>query len=99
MLFYWVIYIAYIRHTLSQCFLTKKALDKAQSKSIPRIIAKCGYMRTTVYSIIFGPKCLGGAGFIRWFTLQGEGQIMLFIKHWRAQDEVGRLLRIAVAWV
>jgi hypothetical protein len=56
MLFYWVIYIAYICHILPQCFFSKRALDKAQSKSIPRIIAKCGYMRTTAYSIIFGPK-------------------------------------------
>ena len=56
-------------------------------------------MRTMAYSIVFGPKQLAGAGFIRWTTLQGEGQIMLFLKHWRTYDDVGRLLRVAVAWV
>jgi hypothetical protein len=99
MLFFWSIYIATVRFSLPQCFYTKKRLDTAQGKSIPLIIAKSGYMCTTAYSILFGPKSLGGAGFIRWFTLQGEGQVMLFLKHWRANDTAGRLLRIAVAWV
>jgi hypothetical protein len=85
--------------SLPQCFYTKKTLDTAQSKSIPLIFAKSGYMRATAYSILFGPKFLGGAGFIRWFTLQEEGQLMLFLKHWRANDDAGRLLWIAVAWV
>jgi hypothetical protein len=76
-------------------------LNTAQGKSIPLIFAKCGYMRTTAYAILFGPKCLGGEGgvFIRWFTLQGEGQLILFIKHWRVQDAAGHLLPIVVAWV
>jgi hypothetical protein len=99
MLFFWSIYVSTIRFSLPQCFYTKKSLDQAQGKSIPLIFAKSGYMRTTTYSILFRPKFLGGAGFIRWFTLQGEGQLMLFIKHWRASDNAGRLLRIVVAWV
>jgi hypothetical protein len=99
MLFFWSIYVSTIRFSLPQCFYTKKTLDSAQSKSIPLIFAKSGYMHTTAYIILFGPKFLGGAGFIRWFTLQGEGQLMLFLKHWRASDDAGRLLRIAVAWV
>jgi hypothetical protein len=99
MLFFWSIYVATVRFSLPQCFYTKPTLDKAQSKSIPLILAKSGYMRTTAYSILFGPKVLGGAGFIRWSTLQGEGQLMLFLKHWRANDDAGRLLRVAVAWV
>jgi hypothetical protein len=98
-LFYWSIYVSKIRFTLPQCFFTPAYLEAAQSKSMPLIFAKCGYMRTTAYSILFGPKFLGGAGFLRWLTLQGEGQILLFIKHWRAYDDAGRLLRVAVAWV
>jgi hypothetical protein len=51
------------------------------------------------YSRVFGPKQFAGSGFVRWLTLQGEGQIMLFLKHWQARDNAGRLLRIALAWV
>jgi hypothetical protein len=99
MLFFWSIYVSTIRFSLPQCFYTKKTLDSAQSKSIPLIFAKSGHMRTTAYIILFCPKFLGGAGFIRWFTLQGGGQLMLFLKHWSAYDDAGRLLRITVAWV
>jgi hypothetical protein len=53
LLFYWSIYLATIRYSLPQCFFTAKALHKAQSKSIPLIIAKSGYMRMTAYSFFF----------------------------------------------
>jgi exonuclease III len=99
LLFYWAIYLATIRYSLPQCFFSPAALHRAQSKSIPMILAKSGYMRTTSYSILFGPRKFGGGGFIRWYVLQGEGQILLFIKHWRCDEDAGRLLRIAVAWV
>jgi hypothetical protein len=56
-------------------------------------------MHTTSYSILFGPRKFGGGGFIRWYVLQGKGQILLFIKHWRCDEDAGRLLRVAVAWV
>jgi hypothetical protein len=98
-LFYWSIYVSKIHFTLPQCFLSPASLAAAQSKSMPLIFAKCGYMRSTAYIILFGPKFLGGAGFIRWLTLQSKGQLLLFIKHWRAADDAGRLLRVAVAWV
>jgi hypothetical protein len=65
----------------------------------PLILAKCGYMRTMAYIIVFGPIQFAGSGFVRWLTLQGEGQIMLFLKHWRARDDAGLLLRIALGWV
>jgi hypothetical protein len=40
----------------------------------------------------------GGCGFIPWSVLQGEGQVCLFIKHWRTHTIVSRTLRIALAW-
>jgi hypothetical protein len=61
LLFYWAIYMATIRYWLPQCFFfAPKALHKAQRKSIPLILAKSGNMRTTTYSILFGPRKFGG---------------------------------------
>jgi hypothetical protein len=99
LLFYWAIYVATIQYSLPQCFFAPQALHKAQSKSIPLILAKSGYMRTTLYSILFGPRKFGGGGFIRWYVIQGEAQILLFLKHWRCDKVAGRLLHVAVAWV
>jgi hypothetical protein len=39
-----------------------------------------------------------GCGFVRWQTLQGEGQILLFVKHWRTNTIISKVLRIAISW-
>jgi hypothetical protein len=49
--------------------------------------------------VLYGPHWLGGQGFIRWYTLQGEGHIQLFIKFWRTPSQASTLLRVALAWV
>ena len=63
------------------------------------IFAKCGYNRKTNQKVLYGPRLLGGQGFIRWYTLQGEGQTQLFIKFWRTPSQASMLLRVALAWV
>ena len=62
------------------------------------IIAKCGYNRKTKTEVIYGPTILAGAGFIGLSTIQGTGQIMLFLKFWRTDCQTSRLLRVALAW-
>ena len=49
-------------------------------------------------AILYGPHHLGDCGFIRMSTLQGEGQIQKFLKHWRTKSDISKLLRIALAW-
>ena len=39
-----------------------------------------------------------GGGVVHWDTLQGEGQILHFIKHWRTDTVISFTLRINVAW-
>ena len=56
------------------------------------------YARTMALPIRFGPKKLGGAGFIQLETIQGEGQILNVLKHWRSEGKISDLLRCAVAW-
>ena len=35
---------------------------------------------------------------IPWKVLQGEGQLTLFIKHWRTTTIISDMLRMALAW-
>ena len=35
---------------------------------------------------------------IPWKVLQGEGQVMLFLKHWRTDTIISKMLRMAMAW-
>jgi hypothetical protein len=64
------------------------------SGSIGKVVFEVG-----PYSIIFGPKQFAGSGFVQWLKMLGEGQVMMIIKHWRAHDDAGRLLRLALSWV
>lgn len=62
------------------------------------LIGACGFSRNTPLAVLYGPTHLGGAGFIKWYTVQGEGQIINFLQHWRTTTEVGLMLRIALYW-
>ena len=83
---------------LPQCALTPRQLLKVQSKAIQAFVVKRGFCRTMALAIRWGPRRLGGAGFLDLEVVQGEGQILNFIKHWRTQGTIGKLLRCAVAW-
>jgi hypothetical protein len=79
--YYHTIYLPSI-YVLPQTFFDDAALDNAKKKSMPSIFAKCGYNRNTHRALLYGPTDYCGGGFIRWRWLQGEGQIMHFLKHW-----------------
>jgi hypothetical protein len=83
---------------LPQTFFDAAALDTAEKKSMLSIFAKCGYNRNTHRALFYGPTDFCGGGFIRWRWLQGEVQIMHFLKHWRTDSQLGKTLRIAVSW-
>jgi hypothetical protein len=95
--YYHTIYLPSI-YVLPQTFFDADTLDQAEKKSMPYMFAKCGYNRNTPRSLLYGPSDYCGGGFIRWRWLQGEGQIMQFLKHWRTKSQFGTTLRIAVAW-
>lgn len=92
------IYISSLKFVLPQCFFNESALKKAEQQTTPLIVAKCGYNRHTPTALRYAPTHHAGCGFVRWKTLQGEGQITLFLKHWRTNTIISRILRIALAW-
>lgn len=92
------IYLTSLKYVLPQCFFTPHALQKAERKTTSLIVAKCGYNRHTSLALRYAPLTHAGCGFVRWQTLQGEGQIALFLKHWRTNTIISQVLRIALAW-
>ena len=95
---YHTVYIPSIQYTLPQSFFTLRDLDKAQTGSMQRIIAKCGYNRHTSRALLFAPLRYAGGGFLPWYMLQGEGQIKHFLKHWRTDTIISKTLRITLLW-
>jgi hypothetical protein len=65
---------------------------------MPIIFAKEGFNRNTSRALLYGPSDYAGGGHFHWQWLQGEGQIMNFLKFWRTDGQVSTMLRIAVSW-
>lgn len=97
-LMYFTIYFAAVKYTLPQSFYKSSKLAEAQRQSMRIIIGACGFSRNTPLSVLSGPTHLGGAGFLSWSTLQGEGQILSFLQHWRTSTEIAMMLWIALWW-
>ena len=92
------IYVTTLKYVLPQCFFTDKQLDQTERKTIQPILARCGYNRNTATALRYTPTTYAGCGLTRWATLQGEGQIGLFLKHWRTTTMISHVLRIAISW-
>ena len=97
--FYTAVYLPSMGYVLPNCFFEERKLYKVQKHALRAFLAKCGFNRNTKRAIVFAPIRYGGCGFIHLFLLQGEGQILQFLTHWRTDTPAGKLLRIAVSWV
>ena len=95
---YFGIYLASLKYVLPQCHFQHEHLDKAEAKTISTILAKCGFNRHTPRPIRYAPVSHAGCGLLPWWVIQSEGQISLFIKHWRTDTIISRTLRVATAW-
>ena len=62
------------------------------------IVPKCGFNRHTKREILYGPVELGGANFRLLWVEQGIRQATYFLRHWRQDTTVGKLLKCALAW-
>jgi hypothetical protein len=95
---YHAIVVASLRYVLPQCHFSQKELYKAEKIGLAAIISKCGFSSRTPHALLFAPKDYAGGGFLHWAIIQGEGQILLFLKHWRTDTDLAAALQINVAW-
>ena len=98
MIAYFGKYIPALNYILPQCFFNATQLFKAERTTIQPIIAKSGFNRNISTDIRYAPRTYAGCGFIKWYTLQGDGQIQLLLKHWRTDTLISIMTRIAVSW-
>jgi hypothetical protein len=97
--FYGAIYLKAIGYVLPNCHFTETQLQLLQSIMYRVILPKCESNWKTARKIIHGPSELCGGQFLPLYTMQGEGQIMQFLKFWCTKTDTGKLLRAAVAWL
>ncbi len=92
-------YIPAVAYPLTSSFLSNSQLKAIQSKAMAIITAKCGFNRNTKSEVLYGPRDLGGADFRHLTVQQGISQTTYFLRHWRTQTSVGKLLQSAMAWL
>jgi hypothetical protein len=76
---------------------TGKDLDLLQRPAVSATLAKLGFRRTINRSIVFGSTWYGGLGLRDLYIEQGIAQLLLFIRHLRAQSPQGKLIQIVLA--
>ena len=79
--------------------MSERQLTKIQTKAMSIIVPRCGFNRNTHKSILYGPQLMGGANFRHLAVEQGLLQVQYFLRHWRSQSQVGRLLKNVMAWL
>jgi hypothetical protein len=97
-MYYHAIWNAQMKYVLPQCVLSPRQLHSIENKPLQAFVAKRGYSRTMALAVRYGPLQLGGAGFLQLETLQGEGQVLNFLKMFRTDCAISRLARCALSW-
>jgi hypothetical protein len=95
---YHTVFLPSVKYPLPQSFFTKTQLDKAQKTVMSTTIANCDYNRHAAYAILFLSTCYAGGGFVHWYTLEEEGQVINFMKDWRTGTMISQMLPIDLAW-
>jgi hypothetical protein len=88
------IYRPRMTYSLEVTTLTKDECQHIQTKAIQQILAASGFNRNLPRTVVFGPTRLGGLGFTHLYTEQGLMQIHSYIRHTRANDEIGQTMQI-----
>jgi hypothetical protein len=97
-IYYEAVFLPSVNYVLPQCFFSSSDLRTIGSKAQQAFVVKCGFSRTMSLAVRYGPKELGGAGFLTLETLQGEGQILNVLKHLRTNSNISCVLKSTLAW-
>jgi hypothetical protein len=92
-------YVPAVKYPLTSSFLSQSQLKGIQTKAMAIITARCGFNRNTKSEVLYGPRDLGGADFLHLAVQQGICQVTYFLRHWRLQSPVGKLLKCTMAWL
>ena len=96
--YYFSMYLTSPGYPLPLSHFSPVDLHSLETKSLPALIAKCGFNRHTARDVLYGPVRLNGGGFRPFRTEQGVGQILYLLKHWTCDLQPGQAQRIAVSW-
>ena len=97
-LYYHACYLPAICYPLTSSHLSYQQCEKVQRTAMSIIVARCGYNRNTKREVLYGPVEYGGANFTHLYIQQGYQQVKYFLRQWRSDTSVGKMLQCVLAW-
>ena len=96
---YRVYHLTSIGYSLSTTYLHAKALQKIQGPAVSAFLATSGFNRNMKRALVFTPRHHGGIGMVPLLLLQGQKCITLLRRHTLHRTELGKQIRIDLAWI
>jgi hypothetical protein len=95
---YFAVFVPSVAYGLPITHLSKINLRKIQSPAACACLMNTGFNRNTAHRVVFGPSFHGSLGFRDLFIEQGVSQVLLLLRHLRADSPHGRLFRVTIGW-
>jgi hypothetical protein len=96
--YYFSMYLTSPGYPLPLSHFSPSELHALETKSLPAMIARCGFNRNTSRVVLYGPVRLNGGSLRPFVTEQGVAQIQYLYKHWSSTLQLNSVQRIAVSW-
>jgi hypothetical protein len=93
---YFAVFVSSVVYSLPITHLSKTTLRKIQSLATHTCLMKTGFNSNTAHRVVFGPSLHGGLGFRDQFVEQGVSQVLLLLRHLRADSPQGNVFRITI---
>ena len=98
MIAYYSVFLPMVQYSLGVMTHSRKALVQLQKGPTNSTLLKMNFRRNIARAVVFGSPLYGGLGFRHFYVEQGIAQLLLFLRHLRADSEQGKLLRITLSW-
>jgi hypothetical protein len=96
---YRVYHLTSVGYSLGTTYIPQADFKKIQGKVISAFLAASGYNRHFPRALVFAPHHHGGLEYVHLFLSQGQRGIRLLLRHTMHQTELGKQIRIDIAWV
>ena len=93
------IWLPSVGYPLACSSLSNVQLSAIQKMAIRDFLPHLGFPRSFPRAVLYGPTECGGMALPTLNSRQGIEQTILFLQHYRLQDNPGKLVRIAVDWL
>ena len=93
------IWTAKVRYPMSIIGFNRKQCEKIQSPVVAACLSAAGLSRTFPRAVVFAPLHLGGLGWLSMTTIQAQETITIALRHIKADDTVGKLLKISLQFL